>query len=33
MLINGVNDTGDKLFASVNDIADKFISGVVETGD
>ena len=32
MFINGDNDTGYKLFGSVNDTADKFIGGV-DTGD
>jgi hypothetical protein len=32
MFISGVNDTGDKLFGCVNDAADKFIGGVVDTG-
>jgi hypothetical protein len=30
MFINGVNETGNKLFGSVNDFADKFIVGVVD---
>jgi hypothetical protein len=41
MFISGVNDTGDKLFGSAKDTADKFINlhhgfsligGVVDTG-
>ncbi len=32
MFITGVNDT-EKLFSGVNDIGEKFIAGVVETGD
>jgi hypothetical protein len=32
MFISGVNDTGNKLFSGV-DTADKFIGGVVDTGD
>ncbi len=31
MFITGVN--GDKLFSSVKDTSDKFIAGVVDTGD
>jgi hypothetical protein len=31
MFITGVNATGDKLFTSVVDTADKFIVGVNET--
>jgi hypothetical protein len=33
MFISGVNDTGDKLFGGVNNITDKFIGSVVDTGD
>jgi hypothetical protein len=33
MFISGVNDTGDKLFGDVNDNTDKFVSGVIDTGD
>ena len=43
MFITGVNDTGDKLFSSVNtaeklftgvnDTADKFFGGVSDTGN
>ncbi len=28
-----VNDTGDKLFTGINNTSNKFITGVVETGD
>jgi hypothetical protein len=33
MFISSVNDTGDKLFGGVIDIADIFISSVIDTGD
>jgi hypothetical protein len=33
MFINGVNDTGDKLFSGVNDTGEKIIAGVVDTGE
>ncbi len=33
MFINSDNDPGDKLFGSVNNTADKFIGGVVDTGN
>ncbi len=37
MFINGVNDTGEKLFSGVNDISPchgfSVIAGVIDTGD